>query len=73
MKDNVVSGHFKQFRVEVSDRWPQLTPDDVAKIDGTRNNLVRLLEVRYEFVQHRAQKEVDSFLAAFEEKLRLAA
>ena len=63
---------WKQFRNELNYQWKDLTPDDLDQVAGRRDNLVFLLERRYGFARHRAEREVDLVVIEFEDKLRRA-
>ena len=58
---------------EVSDRWKQLNPDQVAPLIGDRDQLIELLQRDCDFALRRAQSEVDDFLAAFISRMDRAA
>ena len=57
---------------EILIRWNQLVPANLDHINDDRRQLVELLQGRYGFCQNRAEREVDSFMADFEERLRRA-
>jgi uncharacterized protein YjbJ (UPF0337 family) len=72
MIQDVLKAKWKQFRKELRYQWSQLSPDDIDHIDGKRDDLVSILERRYGFARGRAEKEVDTFVNEFEDKLRRA-
>ena len=57
---------------EILVRWNQLVPVDLDRIKDDRRQLVELLQARYGFCRNRAEREVDSFMADFGERLRRA-
>ena len=57
---------------EILIRWNQLVPADLDGINDERRQLVELLQARYGVCRDRAEREVDSFMADFGERLRRA-
>ena len=57
---------------EVVARWPELSLVDVETSNGNRQRLVELLRMQYGFSQNCAEREVDSLLADFAERLNRA-
>jgi uncharacterized protein YjbJ (UPF0337 family) len=51
--------NWEQFRNKVKEKWPIITDDDLSAIDGKRDQLFALLQVRYGMGQARARKELD--------------
>jgi uncharacterized protein YjbJ (UPF0337 family) len=72
MYSDVLRGRWKQFRNELNYHWNQLSPDDLDRVDGKRDNLVYLLERRYGYARRRAEREVERVMSEFEDKLRRA-
>ena len=69
---DVLRAKWKQFRNEVNCHWTELGSDDLDRIDGTRDNLVVLLERKYGYARRRAEREVERVVTEFEDKLRRA-
>jgi len=69
---DVLRAKWKKFRNELNYHWTELSPDDLDRIDGKRDNLVYLLERRYGYARRRAEREVERVMAEFEDKLRRA-
>lgn len=65
--------HWKRLRYEAQILWQHCTPDEFDAVDGRRENLVRLLEQRYGFARKHAEREIDTLIAEFEDRLRKAA
>jgi hypothetical protein len=59
-------------RAEILFRWHQLLPTDVENLLPDGPQLVELLVARYGFCRERAEREVNSFLADFAERLHRA-
>jgi uncharacterized protein YjbJ (UPF0337 family) len=72
MQADVPRAKWKLFRNEVNYHWAQLSSDDLDRIDGTRDNLVYLLERRYGYARRRAEREVERVMTEFADKLRRA-
>src|SRR5262249_29732819 len=51
------------FRAEVLERWNQLGSNDVALLNGDRDELIGLLQDRYGFARRRAEVQVDDFIS----------
>ena len=60
------------FRSEVLERWKDLSADDVIVLNGTRDELIALLQERYGFRLKRAAAEVEAFLYELHERIRIA-
>jgi hypothetical protein len=49
----------------VSDRvaaqWSRLTPDDIARIEGRREELIDCLRVRYQLPRPQAEREIEAW------------
>jgi uncharacterized protein YjbJ (UPF0337 family) len=56
-----VQGNWKQFSGKVREQWGKLTDDDIARINGNREQLEGPLEARYGYAKDRAKQEVDSW------------
>ena len=72
MQPDVLRAKWKQYRNELNHEWTELSSDDLDGIDGRRDNLVYLLEVRYGYARRRAEREVERVVTQFEDKLRRA-
>ena len=72
MQFDVLQAKWKKFRNEVKDHWTQLSSDEVDRIDGRRSNLVNLLQDKYGYARHRAEREVERVVTEFQDKLRRA-
>ena len=62
MNDDILKGNWKQLHGQVKEGWGDLTDDDLAKIDGKRENLVGVLQTKYGYAKERAENEVDQHL-----------
>lgn len=56
-----VKGQWNQFKGQVREQWGKLTDDDVAIINGQKDQLVGKLQERYGYAKDRAEREVSDF------------
>lgn len=54
-----IEGNWKQFSGKIKEKWGQLTDDDVAKINGKREQLEGMIQQRYGYAKDKARDEVD--------------
>jgi uncharacterized protein YjbJ (UPF0337 family) len=57
-----IEGNWKQFSGKVKEKWGQLTDDDMAAINGRREQLEGKLQERYGYGKEQVRKEVDDWL-----------
>ena len=62
MNWDIVAGNWKQFSGQVKQKWGQLTDDELAKVNGKREELEGMLQARYGYTKEQAQKEVDDLI-----------
>ncbi|SFM92754.1 Uncharacterized conserved protein YjbJ, UPF0337 family [Izhakiella capsodis] len=58
MNEDRISGHWKQFKGKVKEKWGQLTDDDLRMIEGKRDQLVGRIQERYGYGKDQAEKEL---------------
>lgn len=56
-----IQGNWKQFSGKVKEKWGDLTDDDLARVNGNREQLEGVLQQRYGYAKDRAKQEVDSW------------
>jgi uncharacterized protein YjbJ (UPF0337 family) len=56
-----VEGSWKQFTGRAKEKWGQLTDDDLAQINGNREQLEGLIQARYGRAKDQVKKEVDDW------------
>ena len=44
---------------KVKEKWGQLTDDDIAQVNGNREQLEGILQKRYGYAKDQAKKELD--------------
>jgi uncharacterized protein YjbJ (UPF0337 family) len=57
-----VEGNWKQFTGKVKEQWGKLTDDDLAQINGSREQLEGKLQARYGYAKDQVKKDVDDWL-----------
>ena len=58
-----IKGNWKQMTGNVKQQWGKLTDDDIAVIDGHREELVGKVQERYGIAREEAEKQVDEWKA----------
>jgi len=53
-----------QFQGKVRSNWIKLTDEDLTRIGGRRNELIRRLQARYGFAKAEAEREVEAWMKA---------
>ena len=54
-------GDWKQFAGKIKEKWGNLTDDDLAKINGQREQLEGKIQERYGIAKDEAKKQVDDW------------
>jgi uncharacterized protein YjbJ (UPF0337 family) len=57
-----IEGNWKQFTGKVTEKWGDLTDDDLTSINGRRDQLEGKLQERYGYTKDQVKKEVDDWL-----------
>ena len=58
---NRVEGNWKQLKGRAKQQWGKLTDDDLAMIDGRREELAGKIQERYGLAREAAQQQVDEW------------
>jgi uncharacterized protein YjbJ (UPF0337 family) len=58
-----VEGGWKQFTGKVKEKWGKLTDDDLAAINGRRDQLEGKIQERYGLAKDQVRKDVDDWLS----------
>jgi uncharacterized protein YjbJ (UPF0337 family) len=61
MNVDTLSGKWKQLKGRAKQQWGKLTDDDLDRIEGSRDELVGLIQERYGKSKEAAEKEVDDW------------
>ena len=57
-----VQGNWKQFSGKVKQKWGQLTDDDLAQINGNREQLEGIIQTRYGYAKDQVRRDIDTWL-----------
>jgi uncharacterized protein YjbJ (UPF0337 family) len=66
MSPETVTQQWAQIRQHLQGWWDQLTEQDLDQIAGQQDQLVRVIQERYQFLQERARDEVDQRLQVYQ-------
>jgi uncharacterized protein YjbJ (UPF0337 family) len=59
---NRIEGNWKQFKGNVKEKWGKLTDDDLALINGRREQLEGKIQERYGHSRDQIRRDVDDWL-----------
>jgi len=62
MNRDELKGKWTQLMGQARERWGELTDDDVARVEGDREQLIGLIQERYGKARAEAEREVDQWL-----------
>ena len=57
-----IEGDWKQFSGKVKQKWGQLTDDDLAQINGNREQLEGKIQSRYGLAKDKVKNDVDRWV-----------
>ena len=57
-----VQGDWTQFKDKIGSNWVKLTDEDLTRIGGRREELIRRLQERYGFARAEAAREIDAWM-----------
>jgi uncharacterized protein YjbJ (UPF0337 family) len=66
MTPETFTQQWAQIRQQLRGWWDQLTEQDLDQIAGQQDQLVRVIQARYQYLQERAQDEVEQRLQAYQ-------
>jgi uncharacterized protein YjbJ (UPF0337 family) len=66
MSPETFTEQWAQIRQRLRGWWDQLTEQDLEQIAGQQDQLVRVIQERYQYLRERAQDEVDQRLQAYQ-------
>ena len=58
----MLKAQWKQLRGKVKEKWGKLTDDDLDKVEGQFEQLVGVVQEKYEMSRAKAEAEVNEFL-----------
>jgi uncharacterized protein YjbJ (UPF0337 family) len=56
-----IEGNWKQFSGKVKEKWGELTDDDIARVNGNREQLEGVLQQRYGYAKDKARQEIEKW------------
>jgi uncharacterized protein YjbJ (UPF0337 family) len=56
-----IAGNWKQFSGKVREQWGKLTDDDLARINGQREQMIGCVQERYGVAKEEAEKQVKAW------------
>jgi uncharacterized protein YjbJ (UPF0337 family) len=59
---NRIQGNWKQAQGQIKEKWGKLTDDDLATINGQREQLEGILQKRYGVAKDMAREDIDTWL-----------
>jgi uncharacterized protein YjbJ (UPF0337 family) len=57
-----IEGNWKQFTGKAKAKWGKLTDDELAQINGNREQLEGMIQARYGLAKDQVRKDVDDWL-----------
>lgn len=61
MDKNILKGDWNLIKGKIKEKWGKLTDDDLAKIDGKRDQLLGKLQKSYGLAKDKAEKELEDW------------
>jgi uncharacterized protein YjbJ (UPF0337 family) len=61
MNTDILRGKWNQMKGKAKQKWGKLTDDDLDKIEGSRDELVGVIQEKYGKTREAAEKEVDDW------------
>ena len=59
---NLLKAQWNQLRGKVKEKWGKLTDDEITGVEGQFDQLVGLVQEKYEMTRAKAEAEVNDFL-----------
>ncbi|MBM3640759.1 CsbD family protein [Methylocystis sp. B8] len=63
MNWDTIEGNWKKFKGNVREQWGKLTDDDIARINGNREQLEGMIQERYGVAKDKAKKQIDDWMS----------
>lgn len=58
----LLKAQWKKMRGKIKEQWGDLTDDDLDKVDGQLDQLIGVIQEKYELTRAKAESEVTQFL-----------
>ncbi len=59
---NRIEGNWKEAKGKITQKWGQLTDDDLAQVNGSREQLEGKIQQRYGLAKDLIRKDIDDWL-----------
>ena len=59
MNSDQIEGQWKVLKGKIKQRWSRLTDDDLAQINGKREELVGRIQARYGLARERVERDLN--------------
>ncbi len=69
MGRGILEAKWKEIRGAVKSEWPQLSDDELDRIDGYYDQLVAVLKETYGYTTEKARQEVDRFIEKLDDQM----
>jgi uncharacterized protein YjbJ (UPF0337 family) len=57
-----IEGNWKQFAGRVKEQWGKLTDDEIARVNGSRDQLEGIIQARYGYAKDQVKKDIEAWL-----------
>ena len=61
MDNNIIKGNWAILKGKVQENWGNLTDDELAEINGKKDQLLGKLQKKYGYTKEEAQHKIDQF------------
>jgi uncharacterized protein YjbJ (UPF0337 family) len=68
MNEDILKGKWKEIKGGVKEKWGKLTDDDLTVVEGKKEKLLGLLQLKYGFAKDKAEKEYNDFIGRYKER-----
>lgn len=63
MNTDILKGHWHLIKGKLKKQWGKLTHDEIAKMEGSSEELIGALQRAYGYEKDEAEKEIKKFIA----------
>lgn len=63
MNSDELKGKWTQIKGQAREKWGELSDDDLARVEGDREQLIGLIQERYGRARSEAEREVDQWMS----------
>ena len=58
-----IEGNWKQFAGRVKQQWGKLTDNEIAQVNGNRDQLEGIIQARYGYAKDQVKKDIEAWLS----------